>query len=220
MRPITHRIPKPMVPLRGKPKLQWTLENLPDEIDKVLVVINHLGEQIKNHFGGEFCGRPIEYALQQKLNGTGGALHACKKMLDKRFLVMMGDDLYCCSDIAKMAQEKLALLGFDSTERKDLGMIYVDKEGNYRGIVEKGRGEELDKLYPKKMICTGLYALDQRFFEYPLVPIGKGEFGLPQTLVSMTADHEVKVVEAKDWLALGREMDIEDAEKRLDAFFG
>ena len=89
MEPVTHKIPKPMVPLLGKPKLEWTLENLPSEIDEVLIVINHLGKQIEDHFGDEFCGKPIKYVLQEKLDGTSHSVDCDRRRL--------GDDEKPCT---------------------------------------------------------------------------------------------------------------------------
>jgi len=53
---LTDSCPKPMLPIKGKPKLVYTLENLPEEIDEVILVIGYLGEQIRNFFGDEYNG--------------------------------------------------------------------------------------------------------------------------------------------------------------------
>ena len=52
MRPLTYDIPKPMLPIKGKPVLEYTLSFLPDDIDEVIIVVNYLGKHIKKYFGG------------------------------------------------------------------------------------------------------------------------------------------------------------------------
>ena len=50
MRPLTYDMPKAMLPVKGKPVLEYTISFLPEEIDEIIIVINHLGDQIKNYF--------------------------------------------------------------------------------------------------------------------------------------------------------------------------
>ena len=218
MAPLTKDIPKPMVPLCGKPKLEYTLELLPQEIDEVIMVINYLGKQIKEHFGERFNGRKIKYVHQEEINGTGGALHSCKEHLEERFMVMMGDDLYHADDIEKMLGHELAILGKEKKDASRFGMLLIDEDGHFCGIIEnKNIGRRKD-CKNSNMVNTALYVLDQRFFDYPLVPITDTEYGLPQTLVSMANEHRIKVEKATHWIPLGNVEDIAVAEKQLGLF--
>lgn len=217
MRPLTYEVTKAMIPLKGKPKLAWTLENLPKEIDEVVIVINHLGKQIKDYFGNSFSNRGIKYVLQEKLEGTGAAVHACKDVLKDRFLVMMGDDLYHPDDVEKMAKEDLAILVFEETGASTAAAMIVDEAGNFVKIIESD-----EPSFPKnerKLVNTALYTLNQKFFNYPLVKIYNGELGLPQTIATMVDDHEIGLVKAKNWVPLSKVDDIATAEKELEKFF-
>ena len=136
MNPITIDIPKPMVPLLGKPKLEYTLDSLPKEIDEVILVVNYLASQIKEHFGDEYGGRKIRYILQETLDGTGGAIKICRDVLRGNFLVMMGDDLYSPEDVKRMISENLAILTFQSDQIGRFSRVVSDQDGNLLEITD------------------------------------------------------------------------------------
>lgn len=212
MRPLTYDIPKAMLPVKGKPILEYTIDFLPKEIDEVVIVINHLGEQIKNYFGEEWKERKIEYVMQEKLNGTGGALHTCKDYISGKFMVVMGDDLYCKSDLKNILNYELGILAYEVEDSTRFGVLKTDAEGNLTEIVEK------PKLKERALISTNAFVLNKKFFDYDLVPVSETEFGLPQTLASMAKDYPVKILIADHWLPVGYPEDIKKAEEVIDKF--
>ena len=95
LRPMTETVPKPMLPLAGKPMLQHVVESLRSEgfLDIVLS-INYLGHKIKQHFGdGSALGVNISYVAEEKPLGTGGALSLLNRDFDEPLVVMNGDVL-------------------------------------------------------------------------------------------------------------------------------
>lgn len=212
MRPLTNTIPKPLLTLRGKPILQYTLDFLPKDIDEVIIVINYLGKQIKKHFGDNYGGRKIKYVFQKELNGTGGAVYACKDLLKGTFLVLNGDDIFYYKDLKAMIEEKLAILAFEVSDSSQFGVLKTDEKGNLVEIMEKPHPEKY------KLVNTGVYALNEKFFDYDLVPISETEFGLPQTLAKMTQDYPVKILKATRWQTIGNPDEYKKAEEELDKF--
>lgn len=61
MRPLTEKIPKPMLQVLGRPLLEHIFDSLPDAVDEVILGIGYLGGQIKAHFGSSFGGCKIRY---------------------------------------------------------------------------------------------------------------------------------------------------------------
>jgi NDP-sugar pyrophosphorylase family protein len=212
MRPLTYEIPKPMVKIQGRPILEYTLSCLPEEIEEVVMVINYLGRQIKDHFGNERQGRKLVYVFQEKLNGTGGAVRSCEGVLKSQFMVLNGDDLYYCKDLERMIAHPLALLTRQVDGPLVSAKVEVDQEGNLVEIREKV------ELSAGEMANTGACVLDRRVFSYPLVPIGNAEFGLPQTVVKLAQDHPVKIVKATRWHPVGRPEELAAAEIKLNEF--
>jgi len=99
MLPLTETRPKPMQEVSGKNLIEWKLAALPEAIRDVVIVVGYQGEQIREFFGDMWHGRSIRYVVQEKLNGTAGALWSARNLLHGRFLVLMGDDLYAKEDI-------------------------------------------------------------------------------------------------------------------------
>ena len=213
MRPLTYDIPKPMLPIKGKPILEYTLEILPEEIDEIIFVVNYLGEHIQNYFGMEHGGRKIHYVLQEELNGTGGAVHSCRHLLKNDFLVINGDDLYRKDDMEEMLKNGLSVLAYEIENPKRFGVLKMDENGNLVDIIENK-----SEIKGKQLINTGTYKLNMKFFDYDLVPISETEFGLPQTMMKMAKDFPVKIVRAKEWLPIGFPEDLKKAEEELPKF--
>ena len=212
MRPLTYDIPKAMLPLRGKPILEYTLSFLPSFVDEIIIVINYLGEHIQEYFGEKFNGRKITYILQDKLNGTGGAIHNCRHLLRDKFLVIMGDDLYHKKDIENACNYDLCALAYEVEDPTRFGVFRIDDNSNLLEVVEKPETKD------NKMANIGVYTLSKKFFDYDLVPVSQAEFGLPQTLAKMAKDYPVKILKAKLWHPIGYPEDLQKAEEVLDKF--
>ncbi len=93
LRPITEKIPKPMVAVSGQPFLTWQLrECLKQNYKNVLLLVSYLGEQIQSHYGdGSSIGLSISYSFEGRPLGTGGALKNAFHELDESFFVLNGD---------------------------------------------------------------------------------------------------------------------------------
>jgi len=74
-RPLTLKTPKPMIPVMGKPYLEYQLKYLKSyDITNILLCVGYLGEMIQSHFGdGQARDMSIRYSFEKPL-GTGGAV--------------------------------------------------------------------------------------------------------------------------------------------------
>jgi len=211
LRPLTDTDPKPMIPVGGRPILEWSLEALPVAVEEVILVVNYLQDRIRAHFGEEWGGRRIRYVLQSELKGTGHSVHIAEPFLDDRFIVVNGDDLYLPADLERLATNSLAILGKRVTDKGRFGFMTVDDTGFLTGITEDGKGAG-------DIINIGAYVLDRDFFRYELVPIKNGkEFGLPQTVAVMAKDRKVAVTVAEHWMPIGFPEDVAAADGWLAA---
>lgn len=215
LRPHTLTTPKPMLEVAGKPILEWSLASLPKGIDEVVLVVGYLKEKIIGHFGDSWHGRRVRYVEQAELKGTGDALARCRPLLSEkggRFLVMNGDDLYGARDIERALNHDLSILAKEATAPGRFGAFRTDAAGNLVDIIE---GAE---VAAGGLVNAGLYVLDERFFDYPLVPIRDGAvFGLPQTLVRVGQDHPIAIVKADFWVPIGYPEDLDKASALLRA---
>ncbi len=93
MRPMTLTTPKSMLPVAGRPFVDWQLAKLRESgFDDVVLCVGHLGEQIETHVGaGERHGLRVRYSRERDLLGTAGAIRLALPLLDPLFLVTYGD---------------------------------------------------------------------------------------------------------------------------------
>jgi D-glycero-D-manno-heptose 1,7-bisphosphate phosphatase len=89
-------IPKPMVPVLGKPLLEYQIQCLvQNRLNDVIISLGHLGAVIENHFGdGSAFGCKITYHKETEALGTAGALFCIMDDLDETFLLLNGDILF------------------------------------------------------------------------------------------------------------------------------
>ena len=212
MNGLTKAIAKPMLKIKGCPILEHKINALPKKIKEVIFIVGYRSEHILAHFKRYYNGRRIIYVFQHKINGTGGALHFAKSILKDKFLVMMGDDLYHKKDLAEIINYDLAVMGYEVDDPSQFGVIRTNGSGHMIEVIEKPKRSRY------KLANTGVYMLNKKFFDYELVPIGNGEFGLPQTLGLMARDHKIKVVKARAWHPIGNPEDLKSAEENLYKF--
>ncbi len=96
MRPFTYEVPKPLIPVGGRPLLEHTLALLREAgLTHLIITVSHLAEKVEQHFSdGQKFGVHITYAHESKPSGTGGALLAARKHLSNNpFVVLYGDVL-------------------------------------------------------------------------------------------------------------------------------
>ncbi|WP_231758578.1 N-acetylmuramate alpha-1-phosphate uridylyltransferase MurU [Microbulbifer elongatus] len=109
MRPLTDHTPKPLIPVLGKPLIEYAIERLVNAgISNLVINLAHLGEQIRAHLGnGERFGATIQYSEEsQPLETAGGISKALPLLGDAPFLVVNGD-VWCDFDFARWVNNPL-----------------------------------------------------------------------------------------------------------------
>lgn len=210
---LTNDCPKPMLPINGRPKLAHTIEKLPVSVTEVILVVGYHKQQIIDYFGDVYNNRVIRYVEQEEFNGTAGALTLTKEMIgDEKFLVLMGDDLYMKKDIERLAQYDLGLLAYETQDAASYGLVDIDAKDHLVGVVERPHDRK------EGLVNTAAYALTPEYFDYAPVAIGGGEYGLPQTIVTMRDHHTITVITTEHWLPVGTPEDLERAEKEIEKY--
>ncbi len=96
LRPLTLEVPKPLLPVAGRPLAAWTLERLARvRCDAAALNLHHLGARIGDTFGAAYRRLPLVYSEERDLLGTGGALPPLAEFLAAAELVLVvnGDSL-------------------------------------------------------------------------------------------------------------------------------
>jgi bifunctional UDP-N-acetylglucosamine pyrophosphorylase/glucosamine-1-phosphate N-acetyltransferase len=211
---LTESIPKPMLLALGKPLLAWKIDAMPEEIDEVVLLIGYLGEKIREFFGTSYAGKKITYIETTELNGTAGGLFQMKDSLGERFLVMMGDDIYASADMSRMIKHEWALLAKRAIHGETADRILLDGEGRLSGFM---KGTEYLATYGEGgLINTGMYMLNKKIFDFPLVKLQtKEEYGLPQTILGSIKEIDLAILETDFWVQISNKEDLETAAEIL-----
>lgn len=155
---LTRDVPKPMVPINGKPILLHQIENLRESgILDIILVVGHLGQRIKDYFGdGERFGVRIGYVTEKHPLGTAGNFYYLQDRVREDFILLYGDVLLDIdySRFVRFHREKEAFVSlfahpnshpFDSdlveADSDDRIVNYLPKNmprADYRNLVNAG----------------------------------------------------------------------------------
>ncbi len=185
LRPLTNTRPKPLVPIAGRPILQYNIENLRDAgITDIVVVINANTPQVQEHFGdGSTLGVRLTYVGQEKLIGTANAVYTARNAIgDEPFVLVFGDNMtgYRLSRLVRDYQRhgggSLLALSEDGDWHKQ---AVVSVEGD-RVVKIEERPDEARSPYTS----AGMYAFDERIFGAieRIQPVANGEYYLPHAI--------------------------------------
>lgn len=137
---VNDAIPKPMLPICGKPVLLHQLECLKRQgITRITLTIGHLGEQISDFFGdGSRFGVQIDYIQEKEPLGTAGALYYLKGKVTNDVILINGDlifdvDLHRLMEFHKNHKATVTLLAHPNDHPYDSGIIQADSDGKVTG---------------------------------------------------------------------------------------
>lgn len=154
LRPLTDAVPKPLLPVAGRPILVWTLDRLAGVgCEAVAINLHHEGEQIRQAVGRTYSEMTIHYSEEERLLGTLGALGRLREFLSAADLILVvnGDSLcrWPLHRLVRRHQRRNAQATLLLTRRPDPlaygGGVGIDREDRvislYAGDEERGRVE-------------------------------------------------------------------------------
>jgi len=96
MRPLTLTLPKPMIPIHGKPFLEYVIKLLKENgIEEVIILTGYLHEKIEDYFkDGQKFGLKIKYSFSPVEDETGTRIRKAKDLLDDTFLLLYSDNYW------------------------------------------------------------------------------------------------------------------------------
>ena len=130
MRPITNDRPKPMVPILGRPFLEYQIEQLREQgFERALILLGYLPEVVQDYFGdGRRWGVEIEYSVTAPDQLTSSRVVTARHMIDPCFLL-----LYC--DNYWPLQMGRLWARFCEAAKPGLITVYSNKDNYSRGSV-------------------------------------------------------------------------------------
>jgi len=192
LRPLTHTIPKPLLPLANIPMVERMVRKLPNVFDTAILAVNYGLTEMKEYFEKREIGKKIIIVPEEEPLGTGGAMRNCFDYVTGTTAVFNGD-VVSSIDLNKMLEQHIK-----TKARGTLALWEVENPSRF-GVVELKDGEILQfQEKPEKgtelsnLINAGTYLLEPDILEmipsnqkisierdiYPKVA-GNGLYGFP-----------------------------------------
>jgi mannose-1-phosphate guanylyltransferase len=181
LRPLTYRIPKPLVPVMGRPLMMHVIDALPPEVDHLIIPVGYKREMMDAFIESQEFSVEITIVSEPDPLGTGGAVKNVEKLIkrDDTFLVLNGD-VVASVDLTKFVEfhkEKKAVASITLWEVEDptpFGVAEIDKNGKILRFQEKPTKEEAFS----RLINAGAYALEPEVLDH----IGPGFISMERTV--------------------------------------
>lgn len=170
LRPLTDTLPKPMIPVLGKPLLEWNIEQFKKHgVTEFFINLYYLPDVIRDYFGdGAKWGVKIVYFQEKGILGTAGGVKNFAGKLDEAFFLIYGDML-SLMDYSKMAEEFAKLpdaVGMQKMQRTDnyadADVAELAKDGSFARIHPKPHSEK----YPNAYRMKGVFILKKEILDY------------------------------------------------------
>ncbi|MHA1237998.1 MAG: phosphocholine cytidylyltransferase family protein [Candidatus Odinarchaeia archaeon] len=184
LRPFTEEYPKPLIPVLGKPLIEWIVDTLRESgIDEIVVVTGYLGSLIRKHLGRgskfnvkiRYCSNP-DYAC-----GNGISLKMARRFFTEGepFLLTMADHLIDTRIVKKALRsvKRKPLLCVDYAPKylpqlSDATKVFVNRKGF---IMDIGKNIPLWNA-----VDTGVFMFDSSVFRV----IGRLARSLPKVTIT------------------------------------
>jgi NDP-sugar pyrophosphorylase family protein len=176
LRSLLRDRPKPMAPVKGKPFLEYQINQLRAHgLSDIVLCVGHLAHHIQNHFGdGRDRGVQVTYAEETELLGTAGAIKSAQSFIDDTFLVLNGDS-YLEVDFLGLIEFHRQRQSADSRTIGTIATVAVDDATSYGKIELNGEARLLG--FEEKVetgpgwINGGVYVLESTVLD--LIPAGR-----------------------------------------------
>ena len=161
LRPITDYVPKPLIPIKNIPIIEWQIKYLKKfNISEVIICSGYKTKMIEDYLNNKKLGVKITFSIEDKPLGTGGAIKkAGKKIKDKSFLVINGD-IITNIDLKKLIKKENSIASIQLKTK--FGILQTDKDK----IIKFDEKKEINDIW----MNAGIYHLKKETLkELPVI---------------------------------------------------
>jgi len=223
LRPITDTMPKPLVPIAGKPMIDYVLDALVEAgVEDAVVNVHHLADQMEAHLARR--GRPRVQISDEReqLMDSGGGLVKGMKLLPRRPLFVMNADLFWVGETEGEPSNLSRLAGFFDPAMMDIAMLVVRNEDTtgHNGkldfsLSDDGRLTRYKDGLPQPVVYAGAFILSPALLD----GAPEGPFGLNASFDEAIAAGRLFGLELSGhWITVGTPDAIAPAEAAVARF--
>jgi mannose-1-phosphate guanylyltransferase/phosphomannomutase len=169
LKPLTTDIPKPMIPILGKPALYYTLLNLwKNGFENACVNVHYLSDIVTSYFeNNDEINIKLNFSCEKELLGTAGAIKNMEDFFDGTFVVMSSDGLTDINlrkvvEFHKKKKSVVTIVLKKIDLRFEYGIAVTNNTGEIKTFIEKPFwGDIFDNN-----VNTGIYVLEPEVFNF------------------------------------------------------
>lgn len=206
--PLTENKPKPMLPVGGKPILEYIINKVENLVDNIYLVVKYKKDMIIDYFRDH---PKITFVEQGAIDGTGYALLSARNYLGDEFLVINGDIIFE-DDLSGILSYENAMGLVEVENPENFGVVLLDREGNVVEIEEKPKNPK------SNLINGGVYKFQSDVLDIleDLEPSERGEVELTDAIKELIKERRIKGVKLKGyWNDIGRPWDLLDSNRHI-----
>lgn len=200
--------PKHLLPVRGRPFLEYTFERLRQAgFSDIVVLVGHQAQAFEAYRRWPGLRLVQQHRFRERY-GTAAAVENVKEAVgNKPFAVIAGDNLYSVNDLRKVTEdtERIRIGGFRTPQWQGMGILKQRDDGSLERIIEK------PAEFVGDLINASLYHFTPAIFDVieGLQPSPRGEYEITDAINLVAGREPVDVVELEDrWLDLTAPTDI------------
>ena len=189
LRPLTDHMPKPLLPVGGRPMIEYNLLLLKKYgITEIIINLHHYGDQIIKTLGdGSHLGLSIVYSVEEgEPLGTGGGIKKAESFFGQTTFIAINGDILIDIDLSKLIsfhhakQAEATLVLRETDDFSSFGAIEVDEHDQIRNMLGK---LELKNMQCRKLMFTGLHVIEPRVLTD--IPAGIPYYSIIDTYLDM-----------------------------------
>ena len=156
LKPVTDYVPKPLVPIKNIPIIEWQIKYLKKfGIKEVIICTGYKADMIESYLNMKKLGIKIKFSIEKSPLGTGGAIKKAGKMIDEKSFFVINGDTITKIDLRKLASKKNSIAAIELRTKYGILEVESDKIINFK---EK-------KEIPDTWMNAGIYHLQKEIIK-------------------------------------------------------
>jgi len=150
LRPITDYVPKPLIPIKNIPIIEWQIKYLKKfGISEVIICSGYKTEMIENYLNNKKLGVKIKFSIETTPLGTGGAIKKAGKKINEKTFIVINGDVITNIDLKKLLKKENSIAAIQLKTKFGILQTTDDK------IIKFDEKKEIENLW----MNAGIYHL-------------------------------------------------------------
>jgi NDP-sugar pyrophosphorylase family protein len=150
LRPITDYVPKPLIPIKNIPIIEWQIKYLKKfGVSEVIICSGYKTEMIENYLNNKKLGIKISFSVEDTPLGTGGAIKKAGKKINEKSFIVINGDIITNIDLKKLLKKENSIASIQLKTK--FGILQTDDDK----IIKFDEKKEIENLW----MNAGIYHL-------------------------------------------------------------